>query len=74
MGAAAADCIVFEDAPLGIEAARRAGMHAIGITSGEPAANLAGAHVLTAIADYRDLAPDDVLALVRARRASLHPT
>jgi beta-phosphoglucomutase-like phosphatase (HAD superfamily) len=73
MGVAPADCIVFEDAPLGIEAARRARMSAIAVTSGEPAAKLAApVHVLTAIADYIDLDPLRVLAM--ARRAAPHPT
>ena len=73
MGARPADCIVFEDAPLGIEAARRAGMSAIAVTSGEPAATLATpAHVLTAIADYSGLDPLRVLALLR--RPAPHPT
>ena len=73
MGAAPADCIVFEDAPLGIEAARRASMSAIAVTSGEPAAKLAApVHVLTAIADYIDLDPLRVLAM--ARRAAPLPT
>lgn len=72
MGADPAACIVFEDAPLGIEGARRAGMHAVGVTSGETAERLAGPHVLTAIADYRGLAPRDVLdlAIDRARLAA----
>ena len=36
-GAAPADCIVFEDAPLGVEAARRAGMRAVVLTTTLPA-------------------------------------
>ena len=72
MGAAPRDCVVFEDAPLGIEAARRAGMSAIAVTSGEPAAKLAGpVHVLTAIADYTDLDPLRILTL--ARRSAPYP-
>ena len=33
LGAAPEDCVVFEDAPMGLEAARRAGMRAVCITS-----------------------------------------
>ena len=63
LGADPADCIVFEDAPLGIEGARRAGMLAVGITSGEPAHRLAGPHVLSTYADYRAIRPRDILDL-----------
>jgi len=37
LGAPPADCIVFEDAPMGVEAARRAGMRTVVITSTLPA-------------------------------------
>ena len=57
LGVDPARAIVFEDAPLGIEGARRAGMYAVAITSGEPAERLAGAHVLATIPDYRGVAP-----------------
>ena len=50
------DCIVFEDAPLGIEAARRAGMRAVAVCSSHSAHDLAGPHVLAAIDDYDGLA------------------
>lgn len=48
-------CIVFEDAPLGIEAARRAGMRAVAVCTGHTADELAGPHVLAAIDHYAGL-------------------
>ena len=47
--------IVFEDAPLGIEAARRAGMRAVAICSGHSAEELDGPHVIARVRDYTDL-------------------
>lgn len=70
MGADPASCIVFEDAPLGIEGARRAGMLAVGVTSGESAERLAGSHVIATIPDYRTVRPRDVLHLAHAARAT----
>jgi len=69
MGVDPAHAIVFEDAPLGIEGARRAGMLAVAITSGEPAEKLSGPHVIAAIADYRGADPRHFLDLA-ARFAS----
>ncbi|MEO8486772.1 MAG: HAD-IA family hydrolase [Betaproteobacteria bacterium] len=76
LGVDPADAIVFEDAPLGIEGARRAGMLAVAITSGEPAAKLSGPHVLATVADYRGLDPRQVLELARrhSARAPAEPT
>lgn len=48
-------CIVFEDAPFGIEAARRAGMRAVAICSTHSPAQLAGEHVIAAVRDYTEL-------------------
>ena len=53
--ASASGCIVFEDAPFGIEAARRAGMRAVAVCSTHTAAQLAGPHVLAAVRDYHEL-------------------
>ena len=61
LGVAPAHCIVFEDAPLGIEAARRAGMRAVGICSGHSAAELAGPHVLAHAPDYHALTASQFL-------------
>jgi beta-phosphoglucomutase-like phosphatase (HAD superfamily) len=67
LGVAPAHCVVFEDAPLGIEAARRAGMRAVAVCTGHRADELAGPHVLAAVADFTD--PD-----LAAWAASLHKT
>ena len=48
-------CIVFEDAPFGIEAARRAGMYAVAICTSHTASELAGAHVLAHVPDFNAL-------------------
>jgi len=55
MNVAAANCIVFEDAPFGIEAARRAGMKAVGVCTSHSAQELRGPHVLAHVRDYNEL-------------------
>jgi beta-phosphoglucomutase-like phosphatase (HAD superfamily) len=55
MGVEPERCIVFEDAPLGIEAARRAGMRAVGIASSHRPDELTGPHVLAVVPDYHAL-------------------
>jgi len=58
IGAEPRDCLVFEDAPLGIEAARRAGMRAVAIASTVPADELgAPAHVVARAKDFTTLDP-----------------
>ena len=48
-------CIVFEDAPFGIEAARRAGMRAVAICTTHSARELAGPHVIAHARNYNEL-------------------
>lgn len=48
LGAAAADCVVFEDAPAGVQAARRAGMRVVGLTTTVSAEELAEADLVVA--------------------------
>ncbi len=55
MALRAQDCIVFEDAPFGIEAARRAGMRAVAICTSHSAAQLDGPHVIGAAKNYLEL-------------------
>jgi beta-phosphoglucomutase-like phosphatase (HAD superfamily) len=69
IGAAPERCIVFEDAPFGIEAARRAGMRAVAICSTHSAEELAGPHVLTAVRDYTELMNNDFLETIHVATA-----
>jgi beta-phosphoglucomutase-like phosphatase (HAD superfamily) len=51
----AIDCIVFEDAPFGIEAARRAGMRAVAVCSSHSADQLVGPHVMASVRNFDEL-------------------
>jgi len=62
-------CIVFEDAPFGIEAARRGGMRAVAVCSSHSPAELAGAHVIAAVHDYHQLARSNFLETLDAALA-----
>ena len=55
LGAAAAACVVFEDSVVGVEAARRAGMWAIGVTTAHTADELRAAGAEAAIGDFEGL-------------------
>ncbi len=55
LGHAPQRCVVFEDAPYGIEAARRAGMAAVAVCTTHGPAELAGPHVLAQVPDWRPL-------------------
>ena len=62
LGVAPADCIVFEDAPMGVEAARRAGMRTVVITSTLPAdAFREFDNVVRIVAHYDELTVGDLL-------------
>lgn len=61
LGVDPAHCIVFEDAPLGIEAARRAGMQAVGICTGHTPEQLAGDHVLAHAKHFTELINNNFL-------------
>jgi beta-phosphoglucomutase family hydrolase len=63
LGVDPADCIVFEDAPMGVEAARRAGMRAVVITTTLPAEAFAEfGNVIRVVQDYAELSADDLCA------------
>jgi len=66
IGVAPERCIVFEDAPFGIEAARRGGMRAVAVCSTHSAAELAGPHVIAAVRDYNELAQSNFLETLDA--------
>jgi HAD superfamily hydrolase (TIGR01509 family) len=60
LGARPAVCLVFEDSLVGVEAARRAGMRAIGVTTAHTANELRSAGAESAIADFEGLEWDSI--------------
>ena len=69
IGVAPERCVVFEDAPFGIEAARRAGMRAVAVCTTYGAAELAGPHVIAAVRDYDELVRSNFLETLDAATA-----
>lgn len=62
LGAEPADCIVFEDSPTGAEAARRAGMKAVIITTTHTAGEFAHfEHVVRVISDFEEVRVEELL-------------
>ena len=59
-------CVVFEDAPFGIEAARRAGMRAVAVCTSHTAEQLAGPHVIASVTDYHELMNNNFLETLHA--------
>ncbi|MCG2594308.1 HAD family phosphatase [Ramlibacter sp. XY19] len=66
VGIAPAECIVFEDAPFGIEAARRAGMRAVAICSTHSPEQLSGPHVVAQVRDFEQLTKTNFLENLHA--------
>jgi len=66
IGVAPENCIVFEDAPFGIEAARRAGMRAVGVCTTNTPEELAGPHVITCVRNFEELLNSNFLGNLHA--------
>jgi beta-phosphoglucomutase-like phosphatase (HAD superfamily) len=66
LGAEPSRCVVFEDAPLGIEAARRAGMRAVGICTTHTPDELSGHHVIAHARHFDELLQSDFLGNIHA--------
>jgi len=66
IGADPTACIVFEDAPFGIEAAARAGMRAVAVCTSHSAEQLTGDHVIAHVASYHELMKSNFLEALHA--------
>jgi beta-phosphoglucomutase len=63
LGMAPGACVVFEDAPVGIEAARRAGMRVVGVATTCHAGTLQAAGARVVVPDFAGLAWEDVVSI-----------
>lgn len=61
LGVAPEHCVVFEDAPFGIEAARRAGMAAVAVCTSHSAQELSRPHVLAVLESFDGALAADLL-------------
>ncbi len=67
VGARPVDCLVLEDSTAGVEAARRAGMHCIALTTTNPREKLGQANLV--IDSLEKLEPDAIAWLLDATRS-----
>jgi len=73
IGIAPVDCVVFEDAPLGIEAARNAGMTAVALTTSLPAEDFgAYANVVDIVPDLTPIDLDMLDRQVQQKKETFH--
>lgn len=71
VGVEPASCIVFEDALPGLQAARSAGMPAVGVTTTNTAGELSVyENVVRSIDDFRGLEPEELIGLATRRHQS----
>ncbi|NUT49475.1 MAG: HAD-IA family hydrolase [Saccharothrix sp.] len=70
LGKPARECVVVEDAEVGVEAGHRAGMKVVGVANGRRSAHLAGADlVVESLADLEVADRSDDSFLIRIKRA-----
>jgi beta-phosphoglucomutase len=69
LGLDAARCVVFEDAVVGVHAARRAGMAVVGLTTAHSAEELRAAGAFRTIQDFAGLAWSDLAAALEGGAA-----